>query len=100
MPVTATVKSGELRMAAPATDGPRCSIEATMSKTNDTSHELSEAQLGQVTGGGGAMQLGDTGRHFDMVTIDVGGGPATGGIGAAKDAWNNCLGNFGYPHMA
>jgi hypothetical protein len=67
-----------------------------MRKTNDTFDELSEAQLGQVTGGGGAMQFGSTGRHFDMVTIDVGGGgPATGGIGAAKDAWN-----FGYPPMA
>jgi hypothetical protein len=63
-------------------------MENIMNKTNDTSHELSEAQLGQVTGGDGP--------HFDNVVIELGDSPATGGIGAAKDAWNTLLKNYGY----
>ena len=51
-------------------------------------HELSEAQLGQVTGGGG--------RHIDSVEIESADYPATGGIGAAVSAWNQLLKNYGY----
>jgi hypothetical protein len=60
-----------------------------------TAHELTEAEPDAVSGGVTCA----AGRHFDEVSIDVGGGGAGGGT-TPSGAWNACLGVFGYPPQA
>jgi hypothetical protein len=61
-------------------------METTMSKTTDTDRELTSSELDAVTGGA----LGCIEPRFPR---DAGGG---GDAGSAIDAWNKCLGVFGY----
>jgi hypothetical protein len=72
-------------------------MEKTMSKTNDTSRELTNDELDRVSGGADYIT-----HSIDTPSIsgDGGGGGSGGGgggnAGAAIAAWNKCLGVFGY----
>jgi bacteriocin-like protein len=55
-----------------------------------TERELTNDELDAVSGG-------VSGRHFDEVSIDVGGG---GSGNTPAGAWNACLGVFGYKPQA
>ena len=72
-------------------------MEKMTSKTNDTStldhRPLADSELDAVSGGITCV----AGRHFDEVSIDVGGGGGGGGATTPAGAWNACLGVFNYP---